>query len=103
MSSSAIQYFNFNGNAGGTFGGSVGTSEAQVAAQPCRVAMIKTDPANSDDVFFGKTGVTADFTPTGGFPLDAGQESPWIPVKNTNELFVIGGAASQNYSVIYLQ
>ena len=103
MSSSAVQYFNFNGTAGGTFGGSVGTSEVQVAAQPCRMAMVKTDPANTDDVFVGKSGVTADYTSTGGLPLDAGQETPWLPVKNTNELYVIGGAASLNYAIIYLQ
>ncbi len=105
MASSAIQYFNFNGNAGGHFGGTVGTSQAQLPSNPgTRMVMIKADPANTDNIFLGKTGLTADFNATtGGFPLDAGQESPWMPVKNTNELFVIGGAASQNYSVLYLQ
>lgn len=103
MSSSAIQYFNFNGTAGGTLGGSVGTSQAQLGAQPCRMAMIKADPANTNNVFFGKTGLTADFASTGGWVLDAGQESPWIPVKNLNELFVRADAAGQNYSVLYYQ
>ena len=81
----------------------VGATEVQGPDRDCKAVKLKANLANTDNVFVGTaTGITvanAATDTTTGYPLDAGQELELL-VGNLNQLWFIGGAASQAISYI---
>jgi hypothetical protein len=67
-----------------------GTAQLQLTgtSTPCQGVLIKAREANVNDVWVGKTGLTADTTEaTGGYRLAAGQ-SVGVPCRNANEVYL---------------
>jgi hypothetical protein len=77
----------------------VGTSAIQLNSDQAVVGcvIVKADNDNTDDVWVGGSAVADD----DGYRLDAGESTPYIPAENLNEVYVIGGAASQKVSILY--
>lgn len=74
----------------------VGVAEVQADTGACRAGLtIKALSTNTDFVYVGKAGVVAGT----GFELDAGEEV-FIPARNADLVYVIGGAASQAICVL---
>jgi hypothetical protein len=68
------------------------TSATQLPNVPCRLAIFKALADNAGNVYLGASGVTkADGTSdaTSGWQLDAGQETPPLPISNLNQLYRI--------------
>lgn len=68
----------------------VNTSQLQLSTSsiPCQGVLIKARLANVNDVWVGKTGLTADTTEsTGGWRLQPG-ESVGVPCRNVNEVYL---------------
>jgi hypothetical protein len=90
----------FNLNAHGEQAGSV--SAAQFPSQVCRLAKFKAQAANPTFVAIGKSSAvtlpagTTDTT--SGWPLDAGEETDWLPCANLNEFWYICTAAGDHVS-----
>ena len=79
----------------------VDTAAEQLTAFTCVWGVqIKADDANTSAVYVGKSDVTAGTTDaTDGFKLNPGQ-GVFLPVSNSNLVYVIGGAANQKVWVI---
>lgn len=68
------------------------TSATQLPNVPCRLAVLKAVGSNAGNVYVGVAGVTkVDGTSdaTSGWELDAGQETPVLPISNLNQLYLI--------------
>lgn len=68
----------------------VNTSQLQLSTSsiPCQGVLIKAREANVNDVWIGKTGVTANTTEaTGGYRLKPGA-SVGVPCRNVNEVYL---------------
>lgn len=66
------------------------TSQLQLTgtSTPCQGVLVKARAANVNDVWVGKTGLTADTTEsTGGWRLKPG-ESVGVPCRNANEVYL---------------
>jgi hypothetical protein len=94
MGASFVEHFVTRGTAQQT----VGTSEVSLPAAPAKLVNVKASQANDNNVFIGLPGVLV----TTGFELDAGEETGWLPVGDVSDLSVIGGAAAQEVSIIWL-
>lgn len=94
MGASFTEHFEF----GGTAQVAVGVAETAPAAGKCKAVKVKANLGNTDNVYVGKAGVLT----TTGYELDAGEETPWIPVADLSDVALIGGAASQGVSLIYV-
>jgi hypothetical protein len=80
--------------------GVVGTTAQQVSSANRELMLqngvrIKTDAANTDNIYVGGPNVSA----TKGFLLDAAQEL-FVPIDQLGKVWVIGGAADQDYMII---
>lgn len=67
-----------------------GTSQLQLytVSTPCQGVLVKAREANVNDVWVGKTGLTANTTEsTGGYRLAPGQ-SVGVPCRNVNEVYL---------------
>ena len=63
------------------------------------VVWIRADPANGDKVYVGGPGVTAEDgtqDATTGVPLEAGDWTPPLVVKNLSEIWIIGASADDD-------
>jgi len=72
----------------------------------CQRVKLKAVRSNAGNVYVGVAAVTkVDGTTdaTTGYELDAGEETPWIPVENLNELYLIGDNAGDDLTYIALQ
>ena len=82
-----IAYGNiFNGERAGS------TSAVQLPDRTCRLVMFVAPNSNTGDVYLGGSGVTvaADTTTiTAGYELQPGGQTPWIPIRNMNLIFMI--------------
>jgi len=83
---------------------SVGATAAQLDSTSSALAqgvLIKADKSNSSTLYVGYADtVTADAgASTSGFPLSAG-EGVILPINDPSSVWIIGGAASQNYVAI---
>ena len=68
----------------------VNTSQLVLSAAsvPCQGVLVKAREANTNDVWVGKTGLTADTTEgTGGWRLQPGA-SVGVPCRNANEVYI---------------
>lgn len=82
-----------------------GTAAAQMPSIPCSRINIKALTTNSTNVYIGGSGVTvpgAVTNETGGFTLDAGQETGWLDIPNLNFLYMITDANGDDVSYIAL-
>lgn len=61
------------------------TSAKQLDNVLCEQVMFRNNPLSTGDIRFGGPGVAL-----GGMSLQAGEWSPWIPVKNLNLIYIIG-------------
>ena len=71
----------------------------------CRLVRFKAEAANAGNVYIGAAGVTkVDGTTdaTTGWELDAGEETPWLPVTNLNVFFRICDNAGDDLTYIVL-
>lgn len=107
MGYSPTQYMEFGGVGYGQVGA---TAEALPDHQEAKAVMVRAFPGNSGNLFVGQVDVvtaTAAGTDneTTGFVCDAGQDTPWIPCPpgGLDQISVIGSAASQDYSYIWLK
>jgi len=67
-----------------------GTAQLQLSGTsiPCQGVLVKARAANANDVWVGKTGLTADTTEsTGGWRLAPG-ESVGVPCRDVNEVYL---------------
>ena len=83
---------------GQTNNGTVGTSAAQLTGASEAVlysgVLLKAEASNSDVIYVGfSDGVTS----ANGYILGSGDVLP-IPVEKATDIWIIGGAASQDYS-----
>jgi len=81
-------------------------SAAQFPSLACSRVVIKALRSNSGNVYIGIAGVTVvdgATDTTSGFELDAGEETPWLPVENMNELYRICDNAGDDVTYIALQ
>ena len=72
---------------------------------PCSRVNIKALTNNSTNVYIGGSGVTVPGTSTnetGGFTLDAGQDTGWMDISNLNLLWMITDANADDVSYIAL-
>ena len=74
-------------------------SEVVTADQKCKRVMFKALPGNGAVVYVGLGTVTT----TDGWPLSAGEESPWFEVGNINEVQAIAAAINQGLAYIWDQ
>lgn len=82
-----------------------GTTAAQMPDVPCSKVNIKALTGNSTNVYIGGAGVTVPGTETnatGGFTLDAGQDTGWIEIDNLNKLWMITDANGDDVSYLAL-
>jgi len=59
---------------------------------PCRLALIQAEHDNVGRVFWGGPGVTKPdgiTDTTSGLPLAASSFSPWLPIENLSQLYII--------------
>jgi len=85
----------------------VGSATALVLPDiPCRLVRFKALAANSGNVYIGIAGVTvstsATTTTTGGFELDAGDDTGWIPVQNLNIFYQICTDNTNDFTYLFL-
>lgn len=72
---------------------------------PTKAVRFKAPSDNAGKVYVGKSGVTKmDGTTdtTSGWPLSAGEESPWFPAENVNEFYIICDNATDDVAYAYL-
>ncbi len=70
---------------------------------PAKWARIKAVASNAGNVYVGPSGVTkVDGTTdvTTGWELDAGEETPWLPCGNLNQLYIICDNAGDD--IVYM-
>ena len=82
-----------------------GTTAAQMPDVPCSRVNIKALTDNSTNVYIGGANVTvpgAETNETGGFTLDAGQETGWLDIDNLNKLWMITNANGDDVSYLAL-
>lgn len=82
-------------------GGTVGTTAAQLPASPCKKGvLVHAAAGNANTVYVGlSNAVTANAgQATSGFPL-AADKSVFLPLDDASRVWLIGGAADQNYTV----
>ena len=83
----SIVYGNvFNGERAGS------TSAVQLPARTCRLVMFVAPNSNASDVYIGGSGVTVaagTTTTTAGYELQPGGQTPWIPIRNMNLIYMI--------------
>jgi len=80
-----------------------GTTAAQLPDIPCAGVIIKAQSDNSSNVYLGTENVTVNRSHTNettGFELDAGQETPFLPIDNLNKLWMITDANGDD--IIYM-
>ena len=68
------------------------TSATQLEARTCRMVMFVAPNSNTGDVYLGGSGVTVaagTTTTTAGYELQPGGQTPWIPIRNMNQMFMI--------------
>ena len=86
------------------FGEITGSATAkQLSNIDCQMVMIQAVSDNAGNVYVGGPSVTIpDGTAdtTSGFYLDAKDSSPWIPVRNLNELYIICDNAGDD--IVYI-
>lgn len=74
--------------------------------QPCEFAIVKAHPSNTGIVYVGfssaMTAAQGTDNRTGGWPLSAGQDSPYLSVQNLNQIYLRASAAGQGAHIIYL-
>jgi hypothetical protein len=79
-----------------------GTAIAALGTVDASLVKFKSRHTNTGTIYIGGVGVTI---PNGtadamsGWPLTAGEESPWIPISNLSKFYSIASVAAQ--SVIY--
>ena len=82
-----IAYGNvFNGERAGS------TSAVQLPNRTCRMVMFVAPNSNASDVYLGGSGVTVaagTTTTTAGYELQPGGQTPWIPIRNMNQIYMI--------------
>lgn len=76
----------------------LGIAAVQLASVEGHYVLLKADSANTNKVYIGVAGVTTET----GFELSADQFSPFIPIGNANQLYVLGGAGGQKLHVLVL-
>lgn len=79
------------------------TTAAQMPSLSCRLVKFKAVIGNSGNVYIGIAGVTkpdGSTDTTTGWELDAGEETPWIPVENMNQIYRICDNAGDD--VVYI-
>ena len=82
-----------------------GTTAAQMPDIPCNRVNIKALTNNATNVYIGGAGVTipgASTNETGGFTLDAGQETGWMDIPNLNVLYMITDVNGDDVSYLAL-
>ena len=82
-----------------------GTTKAQMPDVPCSRINIKALVDNSGNVYIGGSNVTvpgASTNETGGFTLDAGQETGWLDIDNLNKLWMITDNNGDDVSYLVL-
>lgn len=83
--------------------GTVGTTKAQLSSSPSLVRglTIKAASGNANTIYVGGPTVTQGTGNEDGYPLAAG-DSLFLAVQNADQIWLVGGAASQDYSVVGL-
>ena len=82
-----------------------GTTRAQMPDVPCSRVNIKALIDNAGNVHIGGAGVTvpgSETNQTGGFSLDAGQETGWLDIDNLNKLWMITDNNADDVSYLVL-
>ena len=81
-----------------------GTTAKQLPDVPCTMVKIKAQSANNTNVYIGGSDAVtvADGTtdPTTGYEMDAGDETPWLPITNLNKLWRICNANGDDLTYI---
>ena len=76
----------------------------QLPERPCQAVRIKAVRANTGNVYIGTGGVRAvesadnDYA---GWELDAGEETPWLFIRNLDQLWMIGTTAADDIVFFY--
>jgi len=83
------------------------TSATQMPNIPCKLACFVACSGNATNVYIGtsssvsvKNGTTDTTT---GFELDAGAQTPWLPIPNLNKLYYICDATGDDLTYIALK
>lgn len=77
--------------------GTVGTSSQKITAlslKAYKYVKVRADAGNGNDIYVG---TSENVSASNGFILDAGEEVE-IPIDFTDKVWVLGGAADQDYS-----
>jgi len=64
----------------------------QLPDRTCRMVMFIAAKSNAGNVYIGGSGVTkaaGTTTATAGYELQAGGQTPWIPIRNVNLIYMI--------------
>lgn len=86
---------------GGIAQAEVGTTQDNLPDTPgVKLVSIKALGGNAGMVYVGlSTAVSA----TTGWELDAGQETPWLPVNDLNEIWLEASEASQRVAYVWMK
>ena len=98
--SSPMQYVSFGGSGQNT-AVSNATPEVLATDQKCRRVMLKAMPANTGIIYVGKSSPT--LSASNGWPLSAGEESPWLEVENVNEVYVLASVDGEDVAYVWDQ
>lgn len=75
------------------------TSVVRLPSRTCKMVMFVAPNSNTGDVYIGGSGVTVaagTTTTTAGYELQAGAQTPWIPVRNMNLFYMICDGAGDD-------
>lgn len=81
------------------------TSATQMPSVACKLVMLRAVSSNAGKVYVGPAGVTkVDGTTdtTSGLELAAGEQTPWLPIANLNQLWRICDNAGDDLSYVAL-
>ena len=71
----------------------------QLADRSCEMVMFVAPNSNTGDVYIGTSGVTkaaGTTTTTAGYELQPGAQTPWIPVRNLNQFYIISDSTADD-------